>query len=179
MCPKGMNLAPELTRSMPKSVPSGQEMGLCALAGGESTLGLYNPHRILVPSWDGLCHLQEQLVIQAQPLARPSRAGVATVPGMATNARDTLPTAGLATRSPKPSCSPRLALPLPRSAPIPLPARPSRSPGLAPRTDPPVNAQNRRHLTNNQLRSAATGTSPARAAEVVFTADSHQRNFQK
>lgn len=70
--------------------------------------------------------------------------------------------------------------PCPGALPAIPPARPSRSPGLTPRTPhPPLNAQNRRHLTNNQLRSAATGTSPARAPEVAFTADSHQRNFQK
>lgn len=42
-----------------------------------------------------------------------------------------------------------------------------------------LNAQNYRHPMNNRLRSAVTGTFPARAPEVVSTADSHQRNFQK
>lgn len=137
------------------------------------------------------------LVIQAQPLPRPGTAGMATVPGVATAPGMAINTRGghqyqgwpqrqgwlsmPGTLCPWQDWSPAAPKPSSRcpGAPIHPSCPPMPLPGTPHTPDPPVNAQNRRHLTNNQLRSAATGTSPARAPEVAFTADSHQRNFQK
>lgn len=92
-------------------------MGIRALAGGRCISGLYSPREILIPSQDGSCHLQEQ-ASWGRFLSDQRRCNIPSRAGMATDARDILPTAELITQSPAPALgSHRL---LPRRPPVRL-----------------------------------------------------------
>lgn len=100
--PTGINSAPELTRSVPGSVP------LLLGDGGPCPGRRWMHFGALWPTWDPrpqpASHLQEQASYwtssSTQPLPLPSRAGNAT------DARDILPMAGLVTDSPRAQLQP-------------------------------------------------------------------------